>query len=171
MAVARACVQGGEDVLARARVEGLLRVHRTALLRLARRSGATAEDAEDALQRALEIYVRRLPTLDPATELAWLKVVLRHEALALASKRAASAALDDAELDGRLPADAAGVDERIESGERAEAGRAHGAAAQGAGLLLRGDRPAAELDLHEGQPGCYRGPAALHGRLPPDRDR
>jgi RNA polymerase sigma factor (sigma-70 family) len=89
-----------------------------ALLRLARRSGATAEDAEDALQRALEIYVRRLPTLDPATELAWLKVVLRHEALALASKRAASAALDDAELDGRLPADAAGVDERIESGER-----------------------------------------------------
>jgi RNA polymerase sigma factor (sigma-70 family) len=116
--VARACAQDGQEVLARARVEALLRAHRGTLLRLARRCSGTAEDAEDALQRALEIYVRRLPTLDPATELAWLKVVLRHEALALGAKRAASTPLEDGELAGQLPAEAAAVDERIESGER-----------------------------------------------------
>jgi hypothetical protein len=33
------------------------------------------DDALDAYQRALEIYVRRLESLDPATEVAWLKVV------------------------------------------------------------------------------------------------
>jgi RNA polymerase sigma factor (sigma-70 family) len=118
VAVARACAQEGQEILARVRVEALLRAHRGTLLRLARRCSSTTEDAEDALQRALEIYVRRLPALDPATELAWLKVVLRHEALALAAKRAGSAPLEDGALEGRLPADAAGVDERIESGER-----------------------------------------------------
>jgi RNA polymerase sigma factor (sigma-70 family) len=118
VAVARACAQEGQEVLARARVEALLRAHRGALLRLARRCSGTAEDAEDALQRALEIYLRRLPTLDPATELAWFKVVLRHEALALAAKRAGSTPLEDGELAGRLPAEAAAVDDRIESGER-----------------------------------------------------
>jgi hypothetical protein len=54
----------------------MLREHRATLLWIARRWSATADDAEDPLQRALEIYRRRLDTVDAATELAWLKVVM-----------------------------------------------------------------------------------------------
>jgi hypothetical protein len=31
----------------------------------------SADEAEDALQRAMEIYVRRLDSIDAATELSW----------------------------------------------------------------------------------------------------
>lgn len=71
MAVAKAHF----DDPAAARVEAVLRWHRAQLLWIARRWSGSADDAEDALQRALEIYVRRLDSLDPATEFAWLKVV------------------------------------------------------------------------------------------------
>ncbi len=118
MAVARACRDGEDEILARARVEALLRTHRATLLRLARRWSASAEDAEDALQRALEIYVRRVHAVAPATELAWLKVVLRNEALALRQKHADGTPLEDRDLESRLPADGPGVDERLESDER-----------------------------------------------------
>ena len=99
-------------------MEALLRTHRGTLLRLARRWSANAEDAEDALQRALEIYVRRVHAVAPATELAWLKVVLRHEALALRQKHADGSPLEDRDLESRLPADTAAVEERLESDER-----------------------------------------------------
>ena len=45
------------------------------------------DDALDAYQRALEIFVRRVETVDPATEVAWLKVVIRHEAMAIRRAR------------------------------------------------------------------------------------
>src|SRR3954447_24542198 len=78
---------GGMGMEARrrdARVAAMVATHGEALRRVARRFSANAEDAEDAVQRGLEIYVRRLALVDPATELAWLKVVVRHEALAVA---------------------------------------------------------------------------------------
>ena len=80
------------DDRAAARVEAVLRRHHGQLLWIARRWSGSADDAEDALQRAMEIYVRRLDSLDPATELAWLKVVVRNEALAIRAraKRAAT---------------------------------------------------------------------------------
>lgn len=57
------------------------------------------DDALDAYQRALEIYVRRLDTLDPATEIAWLKVVVKHEALTIRRQRSESVPVDAADLD------------------------------------------------------------------------
>jgi hypothetical protein len=42
-------------------------------MRVARHWSLTRDDALDAYQRALEIYVRRLDSLDPTTEIAWLK--------------------------------------------------------------------------------------------------
>jgi RNA polymerase sigma factor (sigma-70 family) len=57
------------------------------------------DDALDAYQRALEIYVRRLDTLDPATEVAWLKVVVKHEALTIRRQRSDSVPVDVADLD------------------------------------------------------------------------
>src|SRR5215212_1998489 len=65
MAKAQATAGGGAD--AAERVAAMLRSHRGTLLRVARRWSATDEDAEDALQRAFEIYVRRLHRVDPAT--------------------------------------------------------------------------------------------------------
>jgi DNA-directed RNA polymerase specialized sigma24 family protein len=62
--------------LGEARVAAMVRAHGDALRRVARRYSADPADAEDALQRALEIYLRRLARVEPATELAWLKVVV-----------------------------------------------------------------------------------------------
>ena len=61
-----------------ARVAAVVARHERALLRVARRSSLCEDDALDAYQRALEIFVRRVDTVDPATEVSWLKVVIRH---------------------------------------------------------------------------------------------
>ena len=83
MAVAGAVAGSGAAAAAQARVEAMFRDHGATLRWIARRWTGTADEAEDALQRALEIYLRRLDSVDPETELAWLKVVVRHEAMAL----------------------------------------------------------------------------------------
>jgi DNA-directed RNA polymerase specialized sigma24 family protein len=57
-----------------ARVSQLVARHERSLLRVARHWSPCHDDALDAYQRALEIYVRRLGSLDPATEIARLKV-------------------------------------------------------------------------------------------------
>ena len=78
MAIARAAAGDDDTATRHARVEAMLRDHRATLLWIARRWSGSAEDADDALQRAMEIYVRRLETIDAATEFAWLKVVVLH---------------------------------------------------------------------------------------------
>src|SRR3954464_6174587 len=60
------------------RVAGIVTRHGELLKRVARSYSLCADDAQDAVQRALEIYMRRVASLDPATELAWLKVVVLH---------------------------------------------------------------------------------------------
>ncbi len=57
------------------RIAALVDAHGAALLRVARHHSLCVDDANDAYQRALEIYLRRLDTVDPATEGAWMKVV------------------------------------------------------------------------------------------------
>jgi hypothetical protein len=64
------------------RVAAIVARHGELLTRVARGYSLCADDAEDAVQRALEIYMRRVESLDPATELAWLKVVRFSEAAA-----------------------------------------------------------------------------------------
>jgi DNA-directed RNA polymerase specialized sigma24 family protein len=59
-----------------ARAAAMLREHGSAPQAVARRWSVCQDDAEDAVQRGLEIYLRRADTLAPATELAWLKVVV-----------------------------------------------------------------------------------------------
>jgi hypothetical protein len=61
---------------------------------VARRQSLCPDDAEDALQCALEIYVPRLGRVDPATELAWLKVVLIGPLVQAASRGARLRARD-----------------------------------------------------------------------------
>lgn len=58
-----------------ARVSQVVARHERSLMRVALHWSLCRDDALDAYQRSLEIYVRRLESLDPATEVAWLKVV------------------------------------------------------------------------------------------------
>ena len=85
---------------------------------MARRWSGSADDAEDVVQRALEIYLRRLDDIDPATELAWLRVVVRNEALAVRRARAEAIPLDGNDLETQSPSCGMAVDERIEEVER-----------------------------------------------------
>ena len=53
----------------------------------ARRYSATAEDAEDAYQRGLEILLTKAPTTDESELVPWLRTVIKHEAFALRRQR------------------------------------------------------------------------------------
>ena len=88
------------------RVAGVVARHGELLKRVARSYSMCADDAQDAVQRALEIYLRRVSSLDPATELAWLKVVVKHEALAVRRGRAGVAG-EELDLDAVPPSHSA----------------------------------------------------------------
>lgn len=58
-----------------------------ALRRTARRFSICADDADDALQRGLEILLTKAPTDDPRELIRWTQTVVRHEALAVRRDR------------------------------------------------------------------------------------
>jgi RNA polymerase sigma factor (sigma-70 family) len=70
----------------RAAVE-LVAGHEATLKRTARRYSLDEEDAEDALQRALEIVLTKAPTTDPRELIRWTQTVTKHEALAVREAR------------------------------------------------------------------------------------
>ena len=161
------------------RVATIVARHGDLLLRVARHYALCADDAHDAVQRALEIYMRRVDSLDPATELAWLKVVVKHESLAVRRGRAGVAS-EDVDLDA-VPAEAQrSVEERFESNERVERSaevmrrlkrdeaRALMLKAEGLSYNEIGERLG--LDLHQGQPLHHRGQAPFHAPLRGARD-
>jgi RNA polymerase sigma factor (sigma-70 family) len=100
------------------RVAAVMAAHGRTLLRVAHHWSLCHDDALDAYQRALEIFLRRIATVDPATEAAWLKVVVKHEALAIRRARQESVTGDDLDLDARAPAEQRSVEEQIAGGER-----------------------------------------------------
>jgi RNA polymerase sigma factor (sigma-70 family) len=102
----------------RARVAAVVVRHERALLRVARQASLCDDDALDAYQRALEIFVRRVETVDPETEVAWLKVVIRHEAMAIRRARTESVAGEDLDLDEFVPGTDRSVEDVVASGER-----------------------------------------------------
>jgi len=61
--------------------------HAGSLLRTARRHSMCADDAQDAYQRGLEIFVHHAHRLDPGRANAWLHTVVKHEAQALRRSR------------------------------------------------------------------------------------
>jgi RNA polymerase sigma factor (sigma-70 family) len=70
----------------RAAVETYAR-NETALRRTARRYSLCEDDAEDALQRGLEILLSKAPTGDPRELIKWTQTVVKHEALAIRRER------------------------------------------------------------------------------------
>lgn len=96
-----------------------------ALRRTARRFSLCEDDAEDALQRGLEILLRKAPTDDPHELIKWTQTVVRHEALAVRAERertlagpaAARPGSDTEDWVALLPARADGPPERAERRE------------------------------------------------------
>jgi RNA polymerase sigma factor (sigma-70 family) len=103
----------------RAAVETYSR-HEAALRRTARRYSICADDAEDALQRGLEILLRKAPTEDPRELIRWTQTVVKHEALAvrrereriLAGPAARTPEPDDEDWVAQIPSPADGPPER-----------------------------------------------------------
>src|SRR3954452_5753433 len=77
--------------------------HAAALLRTARRYSACADDAHDAYQRALEIFLTRAGRVRRETAVNWLHQVVKHEALAVRDARLRVVASEDVEPDGHVP--------------------------------------------------------------------
>ena len=115
MAVARIDALADES---HARVTEVVARHERTLLRVARQASLCHDDALDAYQRALEIFVRRVDSVDRATEVAWLKVVVRHEAMAIRRARVESVAGDELDLDAFVPAVERSVEEQLVAEER-----------------------------------------------------
>src|SRR3954469_15928231 len=101
------------------RVEAMVARHGAAVLRVANQFSLCHDDALDAYQRAFEIYLRKLGTVDPATEGAWLRVVVKHEAMAIRRGRLDSVDRDDVDLDSS-DAGLREVDDEVAGGERVD---------------------------------------------------
>ncbi|MGD9737276.1 MAG: RNA polymerase sigma factor [Solirubrobacterales bacterium] len=108
----------------RAAIETYAR-HEAALRRTARRFSLCEDDAEDALQRALEILLRKAPSEDPRELVRWTQTVVRHEALAVRRERErilsgpAAVAAEPGREDwtALIPSERAGPAERAERSE------------------------------------------------------
>ncbi|HEX5894771.1 MAG TPA: sigma-70 family RNA polymerase sigma factor [Thermoleophilaceae bacterium] len=100
----------------------LLARHGAQILATARRHAVTAEDAEDAYQRGIEILLTKAPSTSEDELIPWLKTVVKHEAWALRRQRERhSPVTDDGELRDR-PAPTAVTHEQAERLERLRLG-------------------------------------------------
>ena len=61
--------------------------HADGLLRLARRHSLCQDDAYDAYQRGLEIFLKHAHRLEPEGAASWLRTVVKHEAMAVRRSR------------------------------------------------------------------------------------
>ncbi len=105
--------------------------HEASLRRTAGRYSICADDADEALQRALEILLRKAPSEDPRELVRWTQTVVKHEALAVRAERErilagpAAATPEPGREDwvAMLPTDLAGPAERAERHEAVERSR------------------------------------------------
>lgn len=105
----------------RAAIETYAR-HQSALLRTARRYSLCADDADDALQRSLEILLRKAPSNDPRELVRWTQTVVKREALAVRRERerilsGPTGCGEDGDWVALIPADSDGPPERAERRE------------------------------------------------------
>ena len=105
---------GRDDALV---VETVTR-HAVALLRTARRHSLCLDDAHDAYQRALEIFVRRAASLRRETVVSWLHTVVKHEAMAVREQRARLVAAEEVDFDAHACPRDPSPDERVVSFDR-----------------------------------------------------
>jgi RNA polymerase sigma factor (sigma-70 family) len=92
--------------------------HAAALLRTARRHSLCLDDAHDAYQRALEIFVRRAASLRRESVLPWLHTVVKHEAMAVREARQRLVAAEEVDLDAHEGPQGPTLDERVVAFDR-----------------------------------------------------
>jgi RNA polymerase sigma factor (sigma-70 family) len=94
--------KAAEDLILRT-----IAAHADSLLRTARRHSICVDDAQDAYQRAIELFMSHAPRLDAARAPGWLHVVVKREAQAIQRSRRKILMSTEIDLDGqeasRLP--------------------------------------------------------------------
>ena len=93
----------------------VLREHADSLLRVARRHSICADDAQDAYQRAVEIFLRHARTLDAAEAHKWLHTVAKHEAMRVRAQRSRNVTGEDVDFDGHVARGLPTPDEQLAS--------------------------------------------------------
>jgi RNA polymerase sigma factor (sigma-70 family) len=88
------------------------------LMRTARRHSLCTDDAHDAYQRSMEIFLRRARTLDPASAHKWLHVVVKHEAMEVRRGRTASVGFEEVDFDRHASRHDSSPEERVVGAER-----------------------------------------------------
>ncbi len=97
-----------------------VRLHADGLLRLARRHSLCADDAQDAYQRGMEIFLRHAGRLDPERAPSWLRTVVKHEAMAVRRTRQREVGPAEVDLDLFEARNAPGPEERVIGFEQVE---------------------------------------------------
>ena len=97
-----------------------VRLHADGLLRLARRHSLCADDAQDAYQRGMEIFLRHAGRLDPERAPSWLRTVVKHEAMAVRRTRQREVGSAEVDLDLFEARNAPGPEERVIGFEQVE---------------------------------------------------
>lgn len=87
--------------------------HAESLLRTARKHSMCVDDAQDAYQRAVELFMGHAPRLDAARAPAWLHVVVKREAMAIARARRKLLMASEVDLDGRAADGEPTVEEQL----------------------------------------------------------
>jgi RNA polymerase sigma factor (sigma-70 family) len=106
------------DAQARDLVMQVVARHADSLLKTARRHSLCADDAQDAYQRTMEIFVRRAPTLDPERAYKWVHTVCKHEAMTVRRQRQQLVSSEEPDFDGEEARHLPSPEERLVSFDR-----------------------------------------------------
>jgi len=100
------------------RVLAVLQENAASLLKLARRHSLCDDDAHDAYQRALEIYLRKVEEVDEGSAGPWLRTVVKHEAMAVRAMRQRLVGGEEVDLDALEAPEISPSDDRVISFDR-----------------------------------------------------
>ena len=120
MALHRSPTTAGAPRPGRELVLDTLAEHASSLLATARRYSLCADDAQDAYQRGLEIFLKHADGLQPQGAPAWLRTVIKHEALAVRGARLRLVGPTETDMDLQEARELPDTDERAASFERME---------------------------------------------------
>ena len=90
------------------------------LLRTAYRNSLCDDDAHDAYQRSMEIFLRRARTLDPRSAHKWIHVVVKREAQQLRRARSGSVPYEAIDFDLHVASEVSTPEERVLAKDRAK---------------------------------------------------
>src|SRR4051794_9878163 len=100
--------RNAEDLILRA-----VAAHADSLLRTARRVSLCPDDAQDAYQRTLEIFMAHAERLEPDAVAGWLHVVVKREAQAMRRSRQRYVGSEEVDLDKYESCSTPTPDERV----------------------------------------------------------